>query len=317
MKHIYITTCDPEGGIHHCLLEDGALQFRELLPVDRGMYTVLDGQSYYCLLRDLEQGDRFGGLISGKIDGSGRLLPPSHPISSKGIVPCHLAVVGEDIYVVNYLSGNLVRLPEQVAAHSGHSLHPTRQEAPHTHFVTSSPDGKYILCADLGVDTIFVYDRALNPVSQAQVPPGSGCRHLVFSSCGAYVYCVNELSSDVAVFSFRSGVLQLEHTVAAIPDHRGSSTAAAIRLSDGFLYVSHRGADCISVFRAEGRWLTLLANVPCGGHSPRDFDIADGYLICANEGGTVSVMKLKEGIPAEPRSYALPGNPLCVTVGEG
>ncbi len=315
MNHLYITTCDKTGGIYHYIFADGQLEFREMLPLDRAMYTVLSGGKYYTLLRDLEKGDGFGGLVSGEIGTDGKILTPCAPISTRGIVPCHLAVEGEDVYGVNYLSGNLVCLPDTVVTHAGKSIHPTRQTEPHTHFVTLSPDKQYVLCVDLGVDTVFVYDRSLHEISKAKVPAGSGCRHLVFSECGNYVYCVNELSNDVSVFSFGGGVLELLDTYPAIPEFQGKSTAAAIRLRDGFLYISHRGADCISTFKAEGPKLTLLANSPCGGSAPRDFDIVGNYLVCANEGGSVSVLKREAGIPHLVNAMDLPGDPLCVTVG--
>ncbi len=65
------------------------------------------------------------------------------------------------------------------------------EDSAHTHFAAFSPDGNYILCTDLGLDTEFVYDSELNEISKENVPSGSGSRHLVFSENGKYVYCVN------------------------------------------------------------------------------------------------------------------------------
>lgn len=112
-----------------------------------------------------------------------------------GKCPCHLAVDGSDVYVVNYLSGNIVKNFKRVLSHSGKGVNLPRQDMPHTHFACFSPDKTYVLCCDLGLDTIFIYDRDLNEVSFTKVPNGYGVRHLTFSKDGKYIYAVNELGS--------------------------------------------------------------------------------------------------------------------------
>ncbi len=312
MKHIYITNCSPDGGIYHYTLNGEKLVFCDKLTLDRPMYTVIKNNKAYILLRDSGNGN--GGLITCGIDKNGMFHKDSEALSSKGIVPCHLCVGNDNtVYIVNYLSGNIVKMPDREVKHKGMGVNLPRQDSAHTHFAAFSPDGNYILCTDLGLDTVFVYDSELNEVSKENVPSGSGCRHLVFSKNGKYVYCVNELSNNVSVLSFNLGKLKLLDTVEAIPEFKGKSTAAAIRLKDGYLYVSHRGADCISRFKAENERLTLLDNTPCGGVDPRDFDITDNLLICANEGGNVSVLRLENSKPEFIYSFDLKGDPLCVS----
>ncbi len=312
MKHIYITNCAENGGIYHYTLNGGGLVFCDKLALDRPMYTVIKNNKAYILLRDLGKGN--GGVITCSIDKNGAFHKEGDALSSKGIVPCHLCVGNdESVYLVNYLSGNIIKMPEREVKHSGKGVNLPRQDMAHTHFVTFSPDGNYILCTDLGLDTVFIYDLELNEVSKENVPSGSGCRHLVFSENGKYVYCVNELSNNVSVLSFEKGRLKLLNTVEAIPEFKGKSTAAAIRLKDGYLYVSHRGADCISRFKAENEKLTLLDNTPCGGVNSRDFDILDNLLICANEGGSVSVLRLENSKPKFKYSFELKGDPLCIS----
>ena len=41
----------------------------------------------------------------------------------------------------------------------GHSVHPTRQEMPHTHYIAPMPGGTHLAVCDLGTDSIAVYDR--------------------------------------------------------------------------------------------------------------------------------------------------------------
>lgn len=59
-------------------------------------------------------------------------------------------------------------------------------------------------------------------------------------------------------------------------------STAAIRYADGYLYVSNRGHDSITCFRAVGdtlerQHLQLPRAVPAGFHHPRS------HLICTNE----------------------------------
>lgn len=317
MKNVYFTSCAENGGIYHYTLEDGKLFFKEKTALEYPMYAVISEDRTYILLREIDSNTGFGGLISYAVDKDGKLYNPSEITSSKGIVPCHLTVCEQGIYVVNYLSGNIVKLPDKVVTHKGKGVHPTRQESAHTHFVTLSPDKKYLLCTDLGLDTVFVYDKELNFHASARVPEGSGCRHLAFSEDGQFLYCVNELSNDVSVFSYQNGKLSLLKTYPAIPDFKGQSTAAAIRVKNKYLYISHRGADCISRFRIDGENLLFLENTPCGGKNPRDFDILDDYLFCTNEGGNITIMELVSGKPNQIKQVIEMEDPLCVSFYEG
>ncbi len=315
MKHIYFSSCDKVGGIHHYTFENGKLTFCEKTELSLPMYTIVKNGKMYALKKYIDGESGVGGLLSYEFDRDLNLINSSEITSTNGVVPCHLCSVNNDVYVVNYVSGSLVKMPDKTVTHSGCGVHPTRQEKAHTHFVTASPDNKYVLCTDLGLDTIFVYDIELNFISSAKVPDGSGCRHLCFN--GNLLYCVNELSSDVSVFSYENGTLKYLNTYAAIPDYKGESTAAAIRLYEGRLYISHRGADCISCYDIKGDALELLWNAPCGGERPRDFDIVDGYVLCTNEGGNVAVLRLSDdGAELVSNDIEMP-DPLCVTVIDG
>lgn len=308
--YVYISSCAENGGIYRYSFENGELNFIEKTPLNRPMYTIIRDNKMHLVLREINAQTHFGGYQSFDIEKNGQLINSTPIQSTNGIVPCHLEANGDDVFVVNYLSGNIVKIGETTVTHSGSSIHPTRQTAPHTHFVSLSPDKQYMLCTDLGLDTVFVYNRKLKSVSSAKVPPGSGPRHLCFNN--NLVYCVNELSNDVSVFSFENGILELLNTYKAIPHFKDKSTAAAIKLYKGKLYVSHRGANCISCFDIKGEKLELLYNSDCGGDSPRDFEIIDDYIICANEGGNVAVLKLCENSAELVDSIPL-DCPLCVT----
>jgi mannose-6-phosphate isomerase-like protein (cupin superfamily) len=166
------------------------------------------------------------------------------------------------------------------------------------HFVGLTPDRNYICAADLGTDTVYVYDRALNLYGSAKVPDGHGVRHLAFSQDGKWMFAANELRSTVSVFAYKAGALELVDTCAAIPmDFMGESAIAAIRVRDDDIYVSNRGHDSISKLSFDGQKLTLLETFPTGGKTPRDFCFVGSRILCANQdSNTVTLLDREQGI---------------------
>jgi 6-phosphogluconolactonase len=277
------------------------------------MYIAIEGNKAYVILKETDTKTKFGGALSFDIDECGKLVNPTEIVSSNGIVPCHLSVVNGTVYTVNYLSGNVVKLPDTVSTHSGKGPHPTRQTEAHTHFVSTTPDKKYLLCTDLGIDSIFTYTPELEQVSVAKVPEGYGARHLAFSEDGKLVYCVNELVSSVSVFDYDDGKLTYLDTYDCLPDFKEKNTAAAIRVKGKYLYISNRGADTVTRLEIDGKKLRLLENTDCGGKNPRDFLIVDDLLLCTNEfTDDVTVLKLVDGKPILTETKLNMPNPLCV-----
>lgn len=115
MKHIYISCCSPTGGIRQYRFSEGKLIFKEKVSVDRPMYAITDGARMHILLR--ESSDEMGGVQSCRICADGTLTDFTEISPSHGTVPCHLTVHNGNIFLVNYLSGNVVKLPDTVVTH--------------------------------------------------------------------------------------------------------------------------------------------------------------------------------------------------------
>jgi 6-phosphogluconolactonase len=76
----------------------------------------------------------------------------------------------------------------------------------------------------------------------------------------------------------------------------GESTAAAIRMRDGKVYISNRGHNSVSEVEFENEKLSLIKTIDCGGSSPRDFDFVDKFMICTNENSdNVTVFDCENG----------------------
>lgn len=171
-----------------------------------------------------------------------------------------------------------------------------RQDKPHPHSITLSPDNRFAYVCDLGLDTLFCYridpdSASLTPAGEFPATAGAGPRHSKFSADGRWLYVINELASTITCYACdpATGALTRGPTVTTLPaDFHGTNICAEIRIhpSGRFVYGSNRGHDSLAVFSrdpANGS-LTPLQTVPSGGGHPRNFALSpDGHwLVCAN-----------------------------------
>lgn len=290
--NIYIASCSSDGGIYHYkLMPDGRMEYASFVAMDRPMYMTLANNKMYILLRDPFESSE-SGLVTYDIDCDGNFMNLSKILSTKGEVACHLCVDKDSVYCVNYISGSVIKMPDLLVKHIGEGENPIRQDKAHTHFVGLTPDKNFLCVTDLGLDTVFLYDKNLKPISSARVPTGHGARHLVFSDDSNYMFVANELKSTVSSFTYKGGFLKLIDTKSCLPtDFTGESTASAIRFLDNCVYVSNRGHNSISVFEHKNGILDLKGVYPCHGEFPRDFDIIGDFVVTTNEkGNSISVL---------------------------
>lgn len=269
---------------------------------------------------------KFGGpedefVAAYALEGRGGQLKRLNQQSARGTASCYLDVdaTGRTVVVANYASGSVASLPvrkdgslgEAVSfiQHSGSSADPQRQKGPNAHCIVVSPDNRFALSADLGIDKILVYqlDAATAKLTPnearpfAKMQPGSGPRHLTFHPNGRHVYVINELANTVTFFDYTpdSGTLSERQTISTLPTgFTGKSYTADLKITpDGkFLYGTNRGHDSIASYRiAEDGRLTLLSIDPSLGKGPQNLLITpDGrWLLCANmPGNSVVVFRI-------------------------
>lgn len=278
--NVYIASCTEKGGIYHYKTHNGNLVFVDKTEMDRPMYMVMSKYKMYVLLRETFE-NKESGVIVYDIDADGKLINPSEVMTTKGEVACHLMVDGNSIYCTNYISGSVIKMPDTLEVHNGHSIHPSRQNAPHPHYVCESPDNQYIFVSDLGMDKIFIYNKDLTLCGATDMPAGHGPRHLACHPDGKTVYCANELLSTVSILEYKLGTLTVKDTVSTLPlDYDGDSTVAAIRYSNGKIYVTNRGHNSITVFNED---MVAEKWIPCGGDEPRDIWVLNDVIICTNQ----------------------------------
>jgi 6-phosphogluconolactonase len=183
--------------------------------------------------------------------------------------------------------------------HRGSGVNHERQTGPHAHEAVFSPDNRFLLVPDLGIDQILIYrfDAAKGSIVPNDPPfgvlrPGSGPRHLVFHPNGKIVYVLNELASTVTAFRYDAarGALQDFQTASALPARFAlPSTAAeiAINAAGTALYTSNRGHDSIAMFAIEPERFRLAEpeHTPTLGRTPRHFalDPEGRFLLVSNQ----------------------------------
>jgi 6-phosphogluconolactonase len=253
------------------------------------------------------------------LDRSGRLKLLNRQ-SALGSAACYLAVdaTGRTVLVANYATGSVAALPigedgslgeaTSFFQHAGSSIDPARQKGPHAHCFVISPDNRFALAADLGIDQVLGYrldasTAKLVPGRQAftRTPPGAGPRHLTFAPNGKHIYVINELSNSITLFDYdaQTGILIERQTVPTLPpDLDATSACADVKITpDGrFLYGTNRGHDSIAAYRiGEDGQLTLIAIEASLGEGPQNLAITpDGQLmLCANmPGNNVVVFRI-------------------------
>ena len=265
--------------------------------------------------------DRTGAISAFAIDPANGRLKLLNQVPSRGSGPCHVAVDpgGKWLFAANYGSGSVAAFPVRedgalgeatgFVQHAGSSVNAQRQSGPHAHSANLSPDGRWLLVADLGLDQILSYrvDTVKGTLSPGDPPftkiaPGSGPRHMAFGRDGRFAYAISEMLSTVTVFRYNSarGSLQELQTAQVTPEgYTGPKSSAEIAVDPGgkFLYGSNRGDSTIAVFRidADKGTLTLVERVSTQGKTPRTFaiDPTGAFLFAANQdSGNVVVFRI-------------------------
>ncbi|HZR32880.1 MAG TPA: lactonase family protein [Terriglobales bacterium] len=305
-KGIYGFHFDPATGQAssvNLIAETTSPSFLAIAANHRFLYAVNETSEY--------QGQKTGAVSSFAIDPKTGRLALLNQVSSRGAGPCYITLdkTGKHVLVANYDSGSVAVFPvladgrlgevSAVVQHTGHGVDPERQEAPHAHSIELSPDNRFGVATDLGLDELLVYrydpingTLAPNHPPFAKVEPGVGSRHFAFHPSGRFAYVINEMSSSVTGFSYdaKHGRFSKLQSISALPKgFTGHSDAAEIEAhpSGKFLYASTRGPDSIAVFRINPKSgkLALLETVPTGGKTPRNFaiDPSGAYLFAANQ----------------------------------
>jgi 6-phosphogluconolactonase len=265
--------------------------FVALHPNGRFLYAVNEVGNY--------KGPNSGGVSAFSIDRATGKLTFLNEVASRGADPCYITVdkTGKYVLVANYTGGSVAVFPvladgklgeaSAFVQHTGHGTNPERQEGPHAHSIDLSPDNRFAMVDDLGLDELLVYkfdaakgSLAPNDPPFTKIDAGSGPRHFALRPDGKFAYVISEMGHTVTVFSNDAarGKLKVLQTITTLPkDFTGRNDDAEIVVhpSGKFLYASNRGDDSIAIYSIDQSKGTLaqVGRVPTGGKEPRSFEI--------------------------------------------
>jgi 6-phosphogluconolactonase len=339
-KGIYVSRLNRETGA----LSAPALAAEAVNPSYLAVHPARD------FLYAVNEIDKFEGKPTGSvsafaIDRASGLLKALNRQSSGGGGPAHLSTdrEGRHVLVANYGGGSVSVLPiaedgtlraaSAFVQHTGSSVNPDRQKAPHAHAINVDPSGRFAYVPDLGIDKVIIYQfdaekGSLTPAKYpyAPVQPGYGPRHIAFHPGGRFAYVINELSATISVFDRvdSTGALANTMTITTLPSGEslqpGYSTAdVQVHPSGKFLYGSNRGHDSIAVYtidQATGL-PTFVEAEPTQGRTPRAFGIdpSGTFLLAANQrSDSVVVFRIDQTTGALTATGARVelGAPVCV-----
>ncbi len=271
--------------------------------------TISENQNYVYAVNETN-GLNPGRVTAYSFDKKKGALHFLNTTASGGDDPCYISTTSDNkwVAVANYTSGTATVFPINkngtVAPYSQiiyDSVYRNSGEfaTPHVPETVFSPDEKFLLTPDLGLDEIVTYqfDGAIKQpliLSSATITKsekGSGPRHIVFSPDKKFVYLLHEMGGTVTVYNYDEGKLSQIQNIPAFPDgFVGKKDGAEICISpDGkFLYASTRGdLNSIAIFSIDSNSgkLTIKGSQSSFGKGPRNFiiDPTGNYLLVANQ----------------------------------
>lgn len=204
-KGITIYDVNPDKG---CFVKKGEVD------VDNSSY-VIKSRNQKVLYSIADE-----GIVSFNILPDGG-LERLNSVKINGMRGCHLSTDVDDkyIFVSGYHDGKItvLRLHEDGSVgdivdevyHKGLGSIAERNFRPHVSCTRTTPDGHFVMAADLGIDQVKIYhfddkDETLNLVDMISCKINSAPRFFEFSKDGKYLYLMYEMKNVIDVFSYEA-----------------------------------------------------------------------------------------------------------------
>ncbi|MGN1408723.1 MAG: lactonase family protein [Eubacteriales bacterium] len=315
ISEFYAASDRADGGAYRITLtSDFVFRTDGKIDIKHPQWIEIDGDRLCAAFRDPENGDGYAEYSVQTGERVSEICP------TMGQNVCHFCKSGDDVYFANYDDGVVSKKGGRAVLQSGEfGTMKSRQSGPHAHECIFSPDKRYVLACDLGLDSVIVYDRELNEISRTKVLPGHGVRHALFSPDGKKLWAINELGSTIAEFSWDDGRLEYIRTYDMLDSEAKGDGAEIVLSPDGHhLYATNRSnrgtKDYICHFEV-GEVLRLVSRIPSMGNHPRHFTLISGgrYAVCSNtfENSLALFCVKSDGELEYIKSNPLP-SPMCV-----
>ncbi len=288
----------------------GVFKERCEVEVDNSSYVIAssNGKTLYSIADE--------GVVAFRILENGSLTR-LNSARIKGMRGCHLSTDKDDKYI--FVSGfhdgksTILRLNPDGSVgeivdgvfHKGLGSIAERNFRPHVTCTRRTPDGKYVMCADSGLDQVKIYrfneqEEHLFLVDAIRCDMESAPRCFRFSADGRFIYLMSEQKNVIDVFSYESGervpVIEKIQTVSTAGEKHNILTAAcSMRFSpdEKHLFCGNAGDESVSIYNrdTETGLLTPICCLPISGEYPKDLAVFpdDRHLASINhESGTIT-----------------------------
>ncbi len=311
------------------LIEDNtAFQVRDAVDIHNPSYLCLseDGKFLYSACDE--------GVASFAVqeDGGLKLLGKS---SVNGLRPSYISVDRENRFMIcgGYHDGKLtsLRIGEDGLVGEvcdeiflkGLGSVGSRHYRSHVSCALFSPDNRFMMATDLGMDQVSIYEfdpvsgkLALHDIVRCELE--SGPRDLVFSPDAKYAYVVLEYTNEVVKFAYdaENGSFTKLQSISTLPEnYEGNNSTINAKVSpDGRnLLVTNSGNNSVAVYTidVETQTMDTLCILPVSGEYPRDTEILPGGRMFASvnqEGNSLTIFKIDH----EKKCFMMKKKPLSV-----
>lgn len=295
-------------------VENGLFIERCEVEVDNSSYVIAssDKKTLYSIADE--------GVVAFRILQNGSL---SRLNSAKinGMRGCHLSTDASDRYI--FVSGfhdgkaTILRLRRDGGVggivdgvfHKGLGSVAERNFRPHVTCTRRTPDGKYVMAADSGLDQVRIYrfseqKEKLRQVDAIRCELESAPRHFRFSSDGRFIYLMYEQKNVIDVYTYEDGdrgpVIEKIQTISTLgPKCKKVAAACCMRPTpdEKYFFVGNAGDETVSLFSRdpETGLLELMFSLPVSGEYPKDIAVfPDGKHIASlnHESGTITFFKV-------------------------
>ncbi len=274
-------------------------------PDARTLYAAIEVSN----LGDTPELKNTGGVMSFRVDPATGALTPINTQPAHGTITCHVSLdqAAKALLAANYGTGataatfriekdGSISPAVSTVTHVGTSADKGRQERPHGHSINLTPDQKYAVVADLGIDQLKVYPfdpktgkLDAEKATSVAAKPGAGPRHFTFHPNKKFAYHNNELDWTVTAYQYAGEKLIPLQTITTVPsdwDGKGGTAEVLVHPNGRFLYVSNRGPDSLAIYQIqEDGTLKGPEFASTLGKFPRNFviDPSGTFLFAANQ----------------------------------
>lgn len=218
--------------------------------------------------------------------------------SVQGIRPCYLTTDAADRFLIagGYFDGKMTVLALNEDGSIGEVVeevfmkHPagymSRNNRCHVSCVAFTPDQKYLMAVDLGVNQIKIYDFdyetgkvRLKDILRCAID--SGPHHLTWSDDGKFMYVNAENANIVTVFGYelteKGPVFTKLNQQSTLPEKfnaENCTTTVKLTPDNRYLMVSNSGDNSVALFKLrDGQDMEKICVLPISGYYPRDIYI--------------------------------------------